>query len=669
MSVLTAENLGVSFGAFDLFGGISLAIARDSKIGLIGPNGVGKTTLLLILAGMAQPSHGSMRHSRGLRIGYLPQEAMDAFADRNNTVYAEMLSVFAGLQVRQAQLHELETQMARGDASAELLERYGELQQAFDHAGGYDYELRIQHTLNGLGLGRAEWELPLAHLSGGQKTRALLARLLLEKPDLLMLDEPTNHLDLEAVEWLERTLGEWEGALLVVSHDRYFLDNSVNTIWEMSPGGIETYKGNYHAYLLQRQERWDYYQRAFEEEKARLLKEVDFIQRNWVRASSHARALGKLRQVSREIALAETYGIMALRNGMKWSESGLSADRPLDVVEAIRRVNALQPTNTRPPEMRPRLELPHHSSELAVRIYGAHIGYPGIELFTAERVELHRAECAALIGPNGSGKTTLLRTLLGQLEPLAGAARLGAGIKVGYLAQGHENLQGSHSVLDELQRHKEQPPEQARSYLARYLFRGEDVHKPLDALSGGERARLALAILTLEGANLLILDEPTNHLDIPAQEALQAVLEAYKGAILLVSHDRYLIDRLATQVWEIRERRLVTFNGSYRQYILNGAGAEKANGRIRPAGARQVLIHKPLVRGDSYDARKRLEALERLEDRIRHQETQVQQLSRRLQGNARPLPYEQASKLSWQLAQAQVELERMLHEWEGLAEA
>jgi ATP-binding cassette subfamily F protein 3 len=666
MSILTAENLGLSFGAFDLFAGITVTIANDSKIGLIGPNGVGKTSLLLLLAGITEPSRGNVRLARGKRIGYLRQEAMDAFGDRTNTVYAEMLSVFAGLKAQQAHLTELEENMSAGQISEELLTEYGELQAAFEAAGGYDYEVRIKQTLQGLGLGTETWEMPLNQLSGGQKTRALLARLLLEKPDLLMLDEPTNHLDIDAVQWLENTLQEWGGAVLIVSHDRYFLDNAVNTIWEMSPGRIEVYKGNYSAYLLQRQERWEYYERAFEEEKARLLNDVDFIQRNWVRASTHARALGLLRKVSRELAWIEHYGILALRNGMKWSETGLNADKHLDVVEAIRQVNALQPELTRPPMIRPRLPQVHNSGNIVLRLDHAVIGYPGNRLFTSGEVELRRGQRAALIGPNGSGKTTFLRVLLGQLEPLSGRVLPGASLKIGYFAQAHEHLDGEHSILEELNRHKELHPGAARSHLAAYLFRGEDVYKPLNALSGGERARLALAILALDGANFLVLDEPTNHLDIPSQEALQDVLEAFTGTILLVSHDRYLIDRLATQVWEIKDRRLHTFEGSYREYILRSVEPRRVT-QARSVARQQVLLHKPLVRGDSFAARKQIEALERLEARIREQELAIQRLAKALEKAHQPQSYEKVTGLSWELARAQAELDSLMGDWERMA--
>jgi ATP-binding cassette subfamily F protein 3 len=662
MSILTADNLGLSFGAFDVFRGISGNIANDSKIGLIGPNGIGKTSLLLILAGINQPTEGRVHLARDRRLGYLRQEAVEAFGDRRNTVYAEMLTVFVGLQAQQTRLHEMEAAMSNGGYSDELLQAYGELQEAFERAGGYDYDLRIQKTLTGLGLGKVDWNTPINHLSGGQKTRALLARLLLEKPDLLMLDEPTNHLDIEAVEWLERTLHEWEGAVLIVSHDRYFLDNTVTNIWEMSRSGIDVYSGNYSAYLLQRQERWEYYERVFTEEKARLQHEVDFIQRNWVRASTHARALGLLRRLSRDIAIVENYGILALRNGKKWSEMDLHADRPLDVVEAIRKVNAIKMTNARPPSIRPRLAASHVSGNIILQAEKAAIGYPGHLLFEAHHVELRRGECAALIGPNGSGKTTFLKVLLSQLDPTSGAIRLGAGLKIGYFAQAHDALNGEQSVLDELLNHKAQHPGEARSHLARYLFQGDDVFKPVSALSGGERARLALAILALQGANFLLLDEPTNHLDIPAREALQEVLEEFPGTILLVSHDRYLIDRLATQIWELRDNRLRVFKGSYREFILQRAS------NASNAPARQTLLPpRPMVRNNSKETRRREQALDLVETRIRQQETALQRLSAELQKAGMAQSYERVHQLSWQVAKAQAALDELMTEWERLA--
>jgi ATP-binding cassette subfamily F protein 3 len=659
MPILSTHNLTLSFGDFDLFTGISVTVPNDGKIGLIGPNGIGKTSLLMIIAGLNAPTSGSVHLAKGRRLGYLRQEAVDAFGSRDNTVYAEMLTVFAGLREQQECLHQLEAEMST-HYSEELLEEYGRLQEAFDHAGGYDYDLRIQQTLSGLGLGKDAWDMPLNHLSGGQKTRALLARLLLEKPDLLMLDEPTNHLDTEAVEWLEHTLEEWEGAVLVASHDRYFLDNTVDTIWEMDRLGMTEYSGNYSAYLLQRDAQWELDQRVFDEEKERLLGEVDYIQRNWVRASTHAQALGRLRRLTRELAAVEAYGIGVFRSGKKWSELDLHAERPLDVIEAIRAVNAISLPG-RPPRIKPRIVSEGQSSNIVLRADGVTIGYPGNPLFKANGVELRRGECAALIGPNGSGKTTFLKTLLGQLDPLEGELYRGPSLKIGYFAQAHDELDDSLSVIDELTRHKSMHPSEARSYLATYLFRGDDVFKPVSALSGGERGRLALAILALEGTNFLVLDEPTNHLDLPAQEVLQEVLQDYTGTILLVSHDRYLVDRLATRIWELRGGKLNTFAGNYRQFSLY---------RSAPAGSKPskiLLAPKPLARDNSRETRKRQEALGRIEERIREQEATVKRLANEMQKPGKLWSYDQIHAKSTEYARAQARLEELLGEWEKLA--
>jgi ATP-binding cassette subfamily F protein 3 len=658
MSLITTTKLSLSFGAFDVFRDISINIPNNRKIGLIGPNGIGKTSLMLVLAGETPPTSGSVHIARGRRLGYLRQEAVDAFAARDNSVYGEMITIFTHLQDQQALLHQMEAEMEAGNHSDALLESYGELQQKFEHAGGYEIDVRIQRTLQGLGLGEDTWDTPVNHLSGGQKTRALLARLLLEAPDILILDEPTNHLDTEAIEWLEHTLNQWNGAVLVASHDRFFLDNVVDAIWEMSRTGIEQYSGNYSEYLLQRDKNWDYYQRVFNEEKARLLKEVDFIQRNWVRASTHARALGLLRRVSREIKAIETYGIMVLRNGKKWSELGLRSDRPLDVVEAIRKVNALQMPG-RPPRIRPRLTPSHRSGNIILRMDSAQFGYPQNPLFQADAVELQRGECVALIGPNGSGKTTFIKTLLQQLGPLQGQVHMGASLKIGYFAQAHDDLDPKNSVLDELIRNVEMPVDQARSYLAQYLFREDEVFKPIHALSGGERGRLALAILALQDANFLLLDEPTNHLDIPAQEVLQELLQDFPGTIILVSHDRYLIDKLATQIWEIRNGQLNIHEGSYRDYVMQRADFTPQNQRV-------IRSPKPQARDNSRETQKQQKALTRLESRIQEKESTMQRLNKALQHYGRDQHFEKLHFVSREYAQIQSELEDLIEEWEKL---
>ena len=565
MSILTASGLAQRLGATDVFTGISASIPHAARIGLVGPNGVGKTTLLRLLAGLDQPTRGSVHRAQGLRIGYLRQEAVEAFAGRGHSIYDEMLTVFAPLLAQAADLAALEARMAAGECGDALLDAYGTVQEAFERAGGYEYDIRIDQVLEGVGFPAAQWARPLAHLSGGQKTRALLARLLLEAPDLLILDEPTNHLDGQAVEWLEHTLHAWTGALLVVSHDRYFLDTVVDRIWEMSRTGIEVYRGNYSAYVPQRQERWDHQQAVYEAERERMEKELEFIRRN-LGTPNNDIAVGRLRRLGRLLVAIEYLGLMGALS-TKWLDTGLSSPNLLTPDEVARRLKAVRPPTTRPPTLNLRLHAAQRGGNSILRTTDLVVGYPGTPLFTADHLTLTRRECAALIGPNGSGKTTFLRTLLGQVAPLSGAIHLGANLKIGYFAQTHDALDPSHRVIDALLARRAMPVAEAREYLARYLFRGDEVWNPVGGLSGGERGRLALALLALDGANLLLLDEPTNHLDLSAQEVLQAGLEQFEGTLLLVSHDRYLVDRLATQIWELRDGRLEVFPGPYAEYL------------------------------------------------------------------------------------------------------
>ena len=669
MSMVTLTNLGQAYGDFDVFGGINASIPNDAKIGMVGPNGIGKTTLLRILAGLDAPHSGSVNVSQGTRIGYLRQEAMEAFAQRTSTVYTEMLTVFGDIKQQEAALQMLEARMAEGDASAELLDEYSEAQQAFELAGGYEYETRISQVLYGLGFEKEDWETPLTLLSGGQKTRALLARLLLESPDLLILDEPTNHLDVHAIEWLEGTLKTWPGALLIVSHDRYFLDRVVDRIWEMSRGGIETYRGNYSAYLLQRQERWERREVEFNTVKEKFLKELDYVKRNIARDSTTNMAKGRLKRLIREVRVVQAGGLQTMLDknwGQVMEEIAISETRwgVMDVEQAIK---SLQSPIQRPPELAMRLKTTLRSGNLVLRTTAMEIGYPGTTLFHADPIQLERQECAALIGPNGTGKTTFLRTLMGQLEPLAGKITFGASLKVGYFAQTQDRLNPDNTVLDELLRHKHMLLGPARNYLAQYLFRGEDVFKPVRLLSGGERGRLALAILALEGANFLLLDEPTNHLDIPAQEVLQQVLENFEGTILLVSHDRYLIDRLATQIWELRDGRLHVFPGTYSAYV---AEREQATLAAKATAAEQRAENRRGPNDDrqgKYDAKRREKAVAEMEETIHRLEKQLAKLEHDLQAASHAQDLERIQQLSAAYSETQASLEASMESWAELA--
>lgn len=671
MSILTLSNISQSYGDFDVFLGITASIPNDGKVGLVGPNGIGKTTLLRILAGLATPSSGAIHMAQGTRIGYLRQEAMDAFVGRDNTIYAEMLTAFRHLKAQEAQLHQLQERMAQGDASEELLHEYAATHDAFEHAGGYEIELRIGQVLQGLGFSKADWTASLSKLSGGQKTRALLARLLLEQPDLLILDEPTNHLDVQAVEWLEGTLRLWPGALLIVSHDRYFLDRVVNRVWEMSRNGIEDYRGNYSAYVQQRQERWTRRQTEFDAIKEKFLSELDFIKRNIARDSTRDRAKGRLKRLIREVRVVEAGGLHLLNSknwGQVMDEVDISEARwGVEDVEGA--IKGLQSPIVRPPQLNMRLQTTLRSGNLVLRSNQLAIGYPGKTLFTADPIELTRGECAALIGPNGTGKTTFLRTLLSEIQPLQGELRFGASLKVGYFAQAHDKLNPNRTVIETLLDYRNLPIGQARNYLAQYLFRGEDVFKPVHMLSGGERARLALALLALEGANLLLLDEPTNHLDIPAQEILQEVLENFPGTILLVSHDRYLIDRLASQIWELRDGRMYVFPGTYAEHLVaREREREEAKATVaeQRADSRRVQGQD---RRSKNEERKRERALAEKEAEIYQLEQKLVQIEEALQKASYEQQLAKIQQLTTAYAEIQTALEQSMASWAELAEA
>ena len=671
MAILTATNIGQSFGSVDLFSGISVSIPNDGKVGLVGPNGVGKTTLLQILAGVTLGSSGSVSTSRNTQIGYLSQEAAQTFAGRTHTVYEEMLVVFADLRADEARLRQLEVEMETAVLSDDLFNQYSQLQEQFELAGGYEYNIRIKQVLTGLGFLDEDWDSPLTHLSGGQRTRARLARLLLESPDLLILDEPTNHLDVEAIEWLEGILQKWPGAVLMVSHDRYFLDKVVNTIWEMNGQGLEAFRGNYSAYLQQREARWELRQKEFDTLKERLDKEMDFIRRN-IAGQRTQMAQGKLSRLTREVEAIHLGGLQVVGKLNKgWaqlkSEIGLDNVPNYRVGELQQRIDELRGP-LRPPNLSLTLRPSHRSGQIVLRSKDLEIGYPGTPLFTADNIELHRQECAALIGPNGTGKSTFLRTILEQMPPLAGEVKLGASLKIGYFSQAHEELDRDKQVLDVLLDYENLPISEARNYLARFLFRGDDVYKQVSMLSGGERGRLALALLEREEANFLLLDEPTNHLDIPAQEELQTVLEGFDGTILMVSHDRYLVDRLATQIWVLENGRLHVYPTNYQGYL---AEREREREAAKPVVVNQPAEATPGANGrtrlSKNEQRRREEALAEIETTITEAEENLAQITADLQAATQEESFDKIQSLSIEYAAAEEALDALMKKWEKMA--
>jgi ATP-binding cassette subfamily F protein 3 len=679
MSILSFQNLSQSYADVDIFTGLDASIPHNARISLVGPNGIGKTTLLRILAGESPPSAGSVHRKKGIRIGYSQQEAMRAFSNQGNTVYAEMLTVFAGLKRQEGQLRQMEASMSQGDYSQSLLEQYGEAQEAFELAGGYDYEVRIQQVLDGLGLKRHHWHMPLSHCSGGQKTRALLARLLLEKPDLLILDEPTNHLDMVAVEWLENRLRTWEGAILIVSHDRYFLDKAASHIWEMSRNGIEEYQGNYTAYLQQRQERWARRDEEFAATKERFLKELDFIKRNIARASSSDRAKGVLRRLVRSVKAVEQGGVAALNQSwLRFNEEGpgISGEQ-WTVAEAEQRIKALRNPNPNQAQLKMRLQPSHRSGHIVLKAKDLVIGYPGTPLFQVKEIELYRRECVGFIGPNGAGKTTFLRSLIGDVAPLQGQIQFGASLSTSYFAQVNDRLDPDRTVLEELLSYpgaNTMPVSQARNYLARFLFRGDDAFKLIGALSGGERGRMALALLALDHGNLLLLDEPSNHLDIPAQEVLQDALQHCEGTVVLVTHDRYLVDKLGTQIWELRDGHLHVHKGDYQSYLLaQEQSLERAKASRNGVPEAKDGAHVSLSEAQASKQRNREEtqgvaqAVAQTEILIHKMEAVLHQLGQQLKSATVAQQWDRLPALSKEYEATQTQLDALIARWETLA--
>lgn len=627
MSLLTANDLGKYHGADEIFSGVSIAIPKRARIALVGPNGAGKTSLLNVLAGIDLPTEGSINRARNLRLSFLPQRPELA---GDHSLWREQLKAFAELRQMETRLAQLEQRMADPDAYESALEQYGPLQAEFERLGGYDYESRIKQVLSGLGFSADEYDRPLPQLSGGQKTRALLCRLLLEAPDLLILDEPTNHLDIQAVEWLEKYLTTYAGAVLAVSHDRYFIDNFADTIWEIEYQRLLVYRGNYSAYVKQRALQRETLRRAFYWQQEHIRKEREFIRRH-MGSRRTAQAKGRLKKL-------ET---MKKRGAI--IESGPRQRRKMYIeMDDIQR-----------------------SGDLVILTRDLIVGYAAAQPLLAVPDSLvQRGDTVAIIGPNGVGKSTLLKTLSGDLPALSGEARLGAKVKAGYFAQAHETLVERNTLVDAVTAVKPMPISQARDWLGRFLFSGDDVFRKIASLSGGERGRVALAKLALQGANLLLLDEPTNHLDIDSQEVLQAVLAQFEGTILLVSHDRYLIDALATQIWEIAPGELTVTDGGYQEYL------RARNRRLRQTGAsnkaRRPAVYAAKKYGLSpYELSRRAAALEA---RIETLEAQLSDINMQLNDASAASDAEKVRILGELYTRAAAELDEALEEWGRLAE-
>ncbi len=570
--ILTVEGLAKSYGAHDIFDSITFQIADKQHVALVGVNGAGKSTILRIIAGVEESNGGTITPLPGLRITYLAQEAR---FDSDRTVREEAREAFAETLLAADRMREIETEMGSADDDDldRIMAEYDRLQERFESANGYDMDFRTDEVLLGLGFRPDQFDERVNLLSGGQKTRVALAKALLAEPDLLLLDEPTNHLDLEMLEWLEGFLSKWSGACLVVSHDRYFLDRVTTRTMDLAFGILEDYPAPYQRYLTLKEERMARRKIEYDEQQEFIARTEEFIRK--YKAGQRAReAKGRQTRLDRLPRLARPRAAdtitLKIPVGVRSGEVVLTIDRLTagytgsDLEDGV--VDPGVTSGTGPTALdrmlgetrngRPRTPDP-------VRAIAHDPNQPEKVLVRTGELEVRRGDRIGLIGPNGSGKTTLLRSLVGILPPLAGRYQLGANVKIGYYAQTHEQLHHDGTPLSVILNALPMAEQEARTYLGRFLFSNDDVYKRVGDLSGGERSRLALAVLLLQQANVLVLDEPTNHLDIHARETLEEMLRAFDGTLIFVSHDRYFIDRVASRIWAIEDGRVKPYLGNY----------------------------------------------------------------------------------------------------------
>ena len=636
MIIAQAQDLEQRFGGNTIFSNISFSVPDNARIGLVGPNGAGKTTLLKIMTGQQEPTSGQFTINKGLKVGYIAQENA---LDEDKTIWDEMLTVFDNLIEKNKRITKMQEQIAEHPEDEDLLKRYDQLAYDFEQEGGFTYQAEIKSILNGFNFKENTWQKVIGTLSGGEKTRLSFVKLLLQKPPVLLLDEPTNYLDLDTLDWLEAFLKNYQGAIITVSHDQYFLDHLANQIFELNFGKLITFKGNYSQYVKERELMNNQQEAAYEKQQEKIKKEEEFIQKNLVRASTTKRAQ------SRRKALDKMERIKPPKHKQK-VRINFTSDRP--------------------------------SGKEVLIAKDLTIGYPDKTMVSDIDFQVNKNDRVAIIGPNGIGKSTLLKTIMKKLEPKDGSIKYGASLDIGYYDQELQSLDPSKTVLDTIwDRHKTMPEKDVRSILASFLFTAEDIDKTVGQLSGGQKARLTLTVLSLEKANFLLMDEPTNHLDIEAKEVLEQALDNYDGTLLFVSHDRYFINELANKIISVRDGHAKIYNGNYSYYLdekakqaaaVQEAKAEQTESTTSANQNKGKLSYQEQKARDS-QKRKLERAVSDAEARIEKLENEEQEIQTEMANPDIAASFEKLGPLQEKLSAVQEQLDQANTDWENALEA
>lgn len=632
MIILQANKIERSFAGEVLFDNISLQVDERDRIALVGKNGAGKSTLLKILVGEEEPTSGEINKKRDLSLSYLAQ---DSRFESSNTIYDEMLHVFDDLRKTEKTLRQMELEMGEktGADLEKLMQDYDRLSEEFRQAGGFTYEADIRAILNGFKFDESMWQMKIEELSGGQNTRLALAKMLLEKPNLLVLDEPTNHLDIETIAWLENYLVNYSGALLIVSHDRYFLDKVATITLDLTKHSLDRYVGNYSSFVEQKEQKLLTEAKNYEKQQKEIAALEDFVNRNLVRASTTKRAQSRRKQLEKMERLDKPEA------GSKSAHMTFHSDKT--------------------------------SGNVVLTVEEAAVGYDDQILSEPINLDIRKMNAVAIVGPNGIGKSTLIKSIVGQIPFIKGEARFGANVEVGYYDQTQSNLTPHNSVLDELWNDFKLTPEvEIRNRLGAFLFSGDDVKKTVGMLSGGERARLLLAKLSMENNNFLILDEPTNHLDIDSKEVLENALIDFDGTLLFVSHDRYFINRVATQVLELSEEGSTLYLGDYDYYLEKKAELEAL--ATAQAEAVPVSSTEEVTSNDYHLQKQNQKELRKITRRIEQLEAEMEELDQKIQAITETMHSTNDAadlvQLQSDLDQLTVQQEAVMEEWAELSE-